>query len=240
MKNELGLEFSAPIVEEVNGFMVVRDDLLEGGTKMRGFENLFSVVKGSTYVYASPTFGAAQVALAMACHRFKKRAVVFVPKRAKLSVYTKTARDYGADVRLVNMGFLSHCTSQAKAFSEQEDDCVLLPFGIDHPAMMTGIVYAARRIEYQPNEVWSAVSSGTLTRALQIVWPTASFFGVSVGHTPTAAQRGLARVFLADEKFSQRAKHPPPFPSAITYDAKVWQFMKSRAAPGSLFWNVSR
>jgi hypothetical protein len=57
---------------------------------------------------------------------------------------------------------------------------------------------------------------------------------------PTDEQRGLARVFAANEKFAQRAKHPPPFPSAITYDAKVWRFMKRHASPGALFWNVSK
>jgi hypothetical protein len=30
----------------------------------------------------------------------------------------------------------------------------------------------------------------------------------------------------------------PPFPSAPTYDAKAWKFMKQYAKPGALFWNV--
>ena len=30
----------------------------------------------------------------------------------------------------------------------------------------------------------------------------------------------------------------PPYPSAPTYDAKVWPFVKEFASPGSLIWNV--
>ena len=204
---DLGL----PILERIDRFVVVRDDLLEGGTKMRGLVRLFLEVDRSNYVYASPTFGAAQVALAMACHKFKKQAVIFVPMRAELSIYTRTARDYGADIRLVKMGFLSHC-----------------------------IADAAKRIDYHPSEVWSAVSSGRLTRSLQRAWPSAKFFGVSVGHKPTKDQRGSAVMFAAEEKFAQRAKHPPPFPSAINFDAKVWTFVQKHASEDALFWNVAK
>ena len=30
----------------------------------------------------------------------------------------------------------------------------------------------------------------------------------------------------------------PPFPSAPTYDAKAWKFIKEHASRGALFWNV--
>ena len=233
---DLGL----PILERIDRFVVVRDDLLEGGTKMRGLVRLFLEVDRSNYVYASPTFGAAQVALAMACHKFKKQAVIFVPMRAELSIYTRTARDYGADIRLVKMGFLSHCTAEARRFCQRTPDSILLPFGINHPAMVDGIADAAKRIDYHPSEVWSAVSSGTLTRSLQRAWPSAKFFGVSVGHKPTKDQRGSAVMFAAEEKFAQRAKHPPPFPSAINFDAKVWTFVQKHASEDALFWNVAK
>ena len=32
----------------------------------------------------------------------------------------------------------------------------------------------------------------------------------------------------------------PPFPSAPTYDAKAWPFLKEFAKPNALFWNVGK
>ena len=35
-----------------------------------------------------------------------------------------------------------------------------------------------------------------------------------------------------------RTEDAPPFPSAPTYDAKAWKFIKENAKHGALFWNV--
>lgn len=44
-----------PVIEEISGILVVRDDLLPGGTKRRALEKL--VEPGREYVYASPAYG---------------------------------------------------------------------------------------------------------------------------------------------------------------------------------------
>jgi hypothetical protein len=75
-----------------------------------------------------------------------------------------------------------------------------------------------------------------LTRALQLAWPDARFFGVQVGHCPPVTK---ATIITCDEPFERDARFPPPFPSCSNYDAKVWQHMKRDASPGALFWNVS-
>jgi len=43
----------------------------------------------------------------------------------------------------------------------------------------------------------------------------------------------------APEKFEQDARLRPPFPSCSNFDAKAWRFVRQRAAPGALFWNVA-
>ena len=44
----------------------------------------------------------------------------------------------------------------------------------------------------------------------------------------------------SDYKFDKIIKEEemPPFPSAPTYDAKAWKFVKEYAKPNALFWNV--
>ena len=34
------------------------------------------------------------------------------------------------------------------------------------------------------------------------------------------------------------AEYIPPFPSALNYDAKAWEFMVKHGNPGAWFWNV--
>lgn len=43
-----------PVVEEHSGFLIVRDDLLKGGTKMRAIMPLIESSLASEFVYASP------------------------------------------------------------------------------------------------------------------------------------------------------------------------------------------
>jgi hypothetical protein len=90
-------------------------------------------------------------------------------------------------------------------------------------------------MDISPREVWTVGSSGTLTRGLQQAWPDASFHCVAVGHK---GDYGRAKVYRCEIPFNKEAKVKPPFPSAPTYDAKVWEFMKQYASPGALFWNV--
>ena len=45
--------------------------------------------------------------------------------------------------------------------------------------------------------------------------------------------------YIAPEKFYEKAKLPPPYPSVPEYDAKVWQFVKNHGKPGDYIWNVA-
>ena len=57
-----------PIIKEHGGIKVVRDDLLNGGTKRRAFTiYVKSKPEMDEFVYASPRQGYAQLSLAYAC-----------------------------------------------------------------------------------------------------------------------------------------------------------------------------
>ena len=154
----------------------------------------------------------------------------------KLHDYQIEALNVGADMKWVPNGMLSVTEKRARDYVEQDPKVRrLLPIGFHHDTVIASIIRVALSIDIQPNEVWTVGSSGTLTRGLQLAWPDADFHCVTVGHK---GDYGRAKTYRCQIPFNKPAKVIPPFPSAITYDAKAWEFIKQHASPGSLFWNV--
>jgi hypothetical protein len=223
-----------PVVQEIEGFFVVRDDLIPGGSKRRALRRMLQA--GHEYVYGGPAFGYAQMSLAYAAKDVGAAATIFVAKRKDLHHRTKEAVKAGAKLVQVPHGYLSNVRAKARAYC-----CVTgaieIPFGCDCPSFLEAMSQVALSTKIFPKEVWSVSGSGALTRALQIAWPDAKFYAVQIGKPPRA---GKATIVKAPEAYEQDARKPPPFPSCSNYDAKAWQFIKDKAAKGALFWNVGK
>jgi hypothetical protein len=223
-------------IREHEGFIVVRDDLITGGTKARALPVLMAGACGGEYVYASPAVGYAQVALAHTAKAHGKKATIFCAHRQQKHSRTLEAAAAGAEIHEVRCGYMSVVRARAADYC-RERGAKLLPFGLDDPAFIGELAKIARSAtKTQPSEVWCAAGSGVLCRALQQAWPSASVNAVRVGAGPNV---GAARLFPAPETFGQDAKVKPPFPSCSNYDAKVWRFIKWYGKPGALFWNVA-
>jgi hypothetical protein len=224
---------SPPLIQEIDNLLVVRDDLLPGGTKRRALPVL---MKGSSeYVYASPVYGYAQVALAHVARESGKRATVFCAKRSVRHPRTLEAQAAGTRIIEVPCGYMSVLKARAGEYCAVTG-AELLPFGLDTPAFIDALAGIARGLKVSPHEVWTVAGSGVLSRALQLAWPGARFFAVQVGAVPNAGRAGIIK---APERFEQDAKLRPPFPSCSNFDAKAWRFIRQWAAPGALFWNVA-
>ena len=213
--------FPAPVIEEHDGFMVVRDDLLDGGSKMRFADYLIqSQPEIEEWVYgSSPATGYAQISLSCLCRKYGKKSVIFMADRAKdkLHEYQLRAIESGATMKWVPNGMLSVTEKRARDYA-QEDPIKrrLLPIGFDHPSVVASITRVASSIDngptegkfevssrFQPTEVWTVGSSGTLTRGLQQAWPDASFHCVAVGHK---GDYGRAKVYRCEIPIQQRNK----------------------------------
>lgn len=70
-----------PVLETHAGVVVVRDDLLPGGSKARFLVPWMTEQAAREFVYAGPAFGAAQVALAIAAKQCGKKARLYVAGR---------------------------------------------------------------------------------------------------------------------------------------------------------------
>jgi hypothetical protein len=229
-----------PVLEEHEGFLIVRDDLIGGGSKMRFADYLIrSQPDIKEWVYgSSPATGYAQISLAHLCTKYDKKAVIFMADRAveKRHSYQLQAIEAGGIMRWVPNGMLSVTEKRARDYvAEDPKTRRLLPIGFDDESVMGSIIRVSRNLDIDPYEVWSVGSSGTLTRGLQLAWPKADFHCVRVGHS---GKYGRAKIYESKYAFNKATKVLPPFPSAPTYDAKAWEFMLEHASPGALFWNV--
>tara|TARA_X000001388_G_scaffold24304_1_gene16812 strand:+ start:19112 stop:19864 length:753 start_codon:yes stop_codon:yes gene_type:complete len=232
--------YPKPVIEEHDGFLVVRDDLLSGGSKVRFADYLISNEKEvEEWVYgSSPATGYAQISLSCLCRKYGKKAVIFMAKRSldNLHNYQLRAIEEGAIMHWIPNGMLSVTEKRARDYvAEDPKRRRLIPIGLEHDTVIASIVSVATKMGIKPTEVWTVGSSGTLTRGLQRAWGRASFHCVTVGH---AGDYGRAKTYRCEIPFNKPAKVLPPFPSAVTYDAKAWEFMKKYASPGALFWNV--
>lgn len=229
-------ELEPPRVEEIDGLLVVRDDLVPGGSKTRFLLPLMrDVWPEREFVFGGPALGYAQIAMAVASRACGKRATYFVARRRELHPLTRKARSAGATIVEVDHGRLTVVQRRAKDYAAEDDDRRFLPLGFSLPEVHARIAEEAAALDVDPPEVWCVAGSGALTRGLQQAWPSARHVAVRIGMTPNVGQ---AELRLAPERFEDLATVLPPFPSSRWYDAKAWRFVREEAAPGALFWNV--
>lgn len=224
-----------PVVEDHSGVRVVRDDLLPGGTKMRYILPLIQSRPEREFVYASPAFGYAQVALAHCAAMCGKRATIFTAKRKEPHPLTRRVIAAGGRVVMVPHGYLSNVQAKARIYAARSG-AFLVPFGVDIPEAMGALVSVAQAMGERPSEVWTVAGSGVLSRTLQKAWPDVPFHAVIIGKADSDV--GRAKRYVAPYKFEQECRDAVPFPSSAWYDAKAWAFVRRLAAPGALFWNV--
>ena len=147
-----------PVVEDHDGFLVVRDDLIGGGSKMRFADYLIrSQPEIKEWVYgSSPATGYAQISLAHLCTKYDKKAVVFMADRAveKRHPYQLQAIEAGAIMHWVPNGMLSVTEKRARDYVAADPmRRRLLPIEFDDPPVVAAIASVARVLDFQPSEV---------------------------------------------------------------------------------------
>jgi hypothetical protein len=246
---------------------VVRDDLLCGGTKSRFLKSYLEeaglVEKYREFLYFSPWYGGAQLALAWTCSLLPEHKAVIVLKAPeglegvvldrdqdeeidfddpRLPPYTKVALYYGAKVifstGLPEMEIEEYLLKNPKAY--------YLPSGFRTPQMVAAIADIAKNLKRSLgrfDECWCAVGSGSLILALQQANLSERYYGVCVHER--CPPMGEAIPIIPEVPFEETLPEAtfPPFPSTFRYDAKAWAYLQAHAqgvvSPKRvLFWNV--
>lgn len=241
---------------------VIREDLLPGGSKVRGLipymqEALKKNPDIKEFVYSSPAYGFAQVAIAVAAALLGTRAVIFVATRNNMHPNTRLAKQNGALIKEIPYGYLVVVKKHAADYvaTDKEKRC-LLPWGLatdDFKQIM--VVNLKNAIKQNisnnngsqlrsnpPSRIWVVVGSGTIFEVLSKVFPKAQFNLVQVGADytiPPELNHRVDKFYKAPEKYEKIAKQPPPYPSNLWYDAKIWRFVLEHGGNDDYIWNVA-
>jgi hypothetical protein len=229
-----------PIIETHMGRKVLRCDLV-GSIKALAAEKWIASMKEDTVVYCAPRQGYAPYAVATIAKAYGKRAVFFAPASAEPTDHQLVVKALGGDLRFVRIAAMPVLNGYAKAWAEKHG-AAFIPFGMSGvPEVTAGIVALADRLTEKygaPSEFWCAVSTGTMTRGLQIGWPLARAMGVAVARNMHPGEIGKAILESATMPFLKACKVQPPFNTTAAYDAKAWEPCLRNGRPGSLFINV--
>lgn len=256
-------KYSPPIVVETVrvpkktksfNIRVVRDDLLQGGSKQRGLVPLLQSLPEKEFVMPAANDGLGQVALAHSASLLGKRGTSFVAGRKKESKATQLARKLGGNVIGVYPGYMTVRTARAREYTDKRNraragSTKLFELGVDDPefekALLKELKMAIPKGFRKPKRVWVAVGSGLLMRVLGKLWPDAKLIGVQMGmRQPITdildAQRAKnAKIYVEENyKFEKPTKDLPPYPAMASYDAKLWNWIKRYGQEGDLVWNV--
>lgn len=234
---------------------VVRDDLLKGGTKQRAaVPYLNDLLKNGIkeIVYASPFSGYAQVALAEACKIVGINCTIFAcSENGAISKFSQLAKNSGAFVVLSDS--LEEAEKQSVLYDVKNK--FKIPLGFNDPFYKNHLRESlaeqwkliCQKLGYTPSALWVPVGSGTLAETFRSVVPLfTKLICVDVRVLPTTDERILKIKELANsaylsapELFQDSSFLVPPIPSNRYYDAKLWQFVSTRASSLDVWWNVA-
>jgi hypothetical protein len=224
-----------PIVIDHDGVRVVRDDLVVG-TKTRAADLLASKINNDTMVYSQPRVGLAGVSLLDVAKHHNKKVVLFMPASKRISLHQACCIERGAIPIFERIAAMPILNIKAKEWANKHN-AFFIPLGLKHELATAAIVHTASKIS-EPEEVYVAISTGVLSRALQIAWPNAKFTCVAVARNLKAGELGRASVISEPLEFMQEEPIQPPFPTVRTYDAKVWKYIPKNTGRNILMWNV--
>jgi len=232
-------------------FNVFRDDELIGGTKLRALIPLFKSIKKTTFIYAGPPQGCAQLALAYAAKLTHKKIVLFLNKLPKRNELTNYALSFNSDaisntVTLHEIdGNLKKIQECAEIYNKNHPDSHLISFGGNEPMFIKELKKSIKKAipaGIKPKRIWLVAGSGTVLAVLYKIFPTTEFHVVQVGKKIWDDQLELNRttMYISDENFSDIAAQQPPYPTVNTYDAKLWKYFKLHGRANDYIWNVCK
>jgi hypothetical protein len=230
-------------IEEHQGFLVVREDLTPGGSKMRFLPYVVDP-KAPELVFGGPFCGGAPLTLSEIGKRTGQKVTLFYAKRAKLHPRQEKARANGAKLMFVEPGYMNVVQKRARDYAAKRG-AMFLNLGFDEPRAEEPFVAFMEKVrkglKKAPRTIWCATGSGMLARCLGKAFPDSQVVGVAVGLASRHDKQEFPSNVRLEEcgyAFAQTCKIDAPFTSCPNYDRKAWEVMLEKGKKGDMLWNV--
>jgi len=233
------------LVTKHDGYSAVRDDLIDGGTKVRFLP--YVVGDAEHIVFGAPFAGGAPVALSVIGRETGKRISIFYAWRKELHPRMKRVQNNGTDLHLVEHGYMNVVQKRARDYAQQAG-ALFLPLGFDTQSAVAPFQSMLGTFSNeigQPDEIWCAAGSGMLAKNLSVAFPNSEIKAVAVGLQSRWAKQTLppnCQILEQPLLFAKPLKVEAPFPICHHYESKAFAMMqtaiKMQPNRSRLFWNV--
>lgn len=247
------------IIEKINAynksFYICRDDLLIGGFKQRFILQYLSQYKEKHIFYRGPVNGYAQIALAYGCFILNKKCHIILNKQYDNKLYRLSYI-----VKIFN-GKIHEIDKQSDKDVEnkiidniisQYSNTLLLPLGLKITKKFNKKVsksiskkildpFNSSVIKYPiPKRIWLVGSTGVFLSIVSKVFPDAFYniVVISEDNKKNFADIPNTKIYIAPQKYREHTTIKPPYPSELSYDAKIWQFIKDNGEDNDYIYNL--
>ena len=250
-------EAPAPILynyPDDDRILVVRDDVLPGGTKsvLLPYLSHKAIQQGADeLVYATPVQGGFQIALSAYCKQMGIKCTLFCAKRAKRHRHTEICMELGTKVVEIGPGgYLNVITARAEYYAQNKPGAMRIEFGGRDEKCIDILAERVTRVtDYlrgSITEIWCAIGSGTLCEAILRATEGTNIkvTGVAVGKDFDRPLNNRLRVIKYPRPFDWESKFELPFQSTPHYDRKAFTELiedlelHPRDNGKIVFWNV--
>lgn len=235
--------FNDFIVKKVNGFNIIDESLSNPvGAKARFGEFLIQNIKEDEIVYVQPRKGFAGISLSYLAKKYNKKLTLIMPSSKESSEHQRLCIEYGAKPLFLRIAAMPNANNMAKKYANIKK-AFYIPLGLDHEYVTANAVksiYEFFENKNKPETMWSVISTGVLSRALQIALPDTNFKAIGVARNIQQGELGRAEFISYHKKFHTYSDLiPNEFDSENTYDAKGWDYLSKYGKENDWFFNVA-
>tara|TARA_R110002020_G_scaffold1878_1_gene8594 strand:- start:4619 stop:5533 length:915 start_codon:yes stop_codon:yes gene_type:complete len=215
------------------------------GYKARSGEFLLSKLKEQgvkEIVYVQPRRGFAGISLSYLCKKYNMDLTLVMPSSKKSSDHQRLCIEYGAKPLFLRVAAMPNANSMAKKYAKSTG-AYFIPLGLNHEYVVAcgvKLIHEFFKDKEHPKRMWTVISTGVLSRTLQIALPETEFFNVAVSRNIQQGDLGRANFISYHKAFNQKSDLiPVDFDCEQSYDSKGYDYMTRYGKEGDWFFNVA-
>lgn len=234
------------VVKNVDGFNVIDESVAcSVGYKARASEFFIQHLVDNNVkeiVYVQPRRGYAGISLSWLCKKYNLNLTLVMPASKEVSDHQALCIELGAKPLFARVAAMPNANSLAKKYAEKTG-AYYVPLGLNHPYVVAGGVreiYDFFKDKEKPKTMWSVISTGVLSRTMQIALPETNFKAVAVARNIQQGELGRADFYSYHKPFNSKSDLiPNKFNCESSYDSKGWDYMVKYGEKGDWFFSVA-